>query len=156
MANGAKWEEEAGVEQEETKKANVIDITDLQAIRQAVLDNDDRVFETIEVPEWGVTLPLISLSMEKRRNIRKAATKSRPGKGGQMVRETDAELLEIMFFIEGVRDHKTENQIFTKGDAKALEKKNSGAISRVASKIMEMSGLNAEDADEEMEELKND
>ncbi|MFW6002305.1 MAG: hypothetical protein ACOCQD_03110 [archaeon] len=123
----------------------------VEDIRKKILESDDRVFDSVVVPEWGgVEVPTISLSMQQRKRVRQKAIRVKED-GSYNV---DTETMQIQAMIEACKDHKTEKQIFTQGDAKTLWEKNSNAVAKVAQKILADSGMSA-DGDEQVDEAKN-
>ena len=100
---------------------------------------EDFNYADVECPEWGGTVRVRSLSGGQRSVITQRI----------QVKETDEleELLTVMGVVneDGAR-------IFTNKDIEALKKKSNAPISRIAKKIMEISGIG--NADEAVNEAK--
>ena len=67
-----------------------------------------------------------------------------PGAGGEVsFADMDPEQLEVAILINNVKDL-DGNPVFTKEDAAELMKKNSAITTRIASKVLELSGMTPE------------
>ncbi len=100
---------------------------------ESILSAEDFQYADVEIPEWGGTVRVRSLSGGQRSVITQKV----------QARETDdlEELLVVMACV-----NEDGNRIFTNQDIPALKKKSNAAISRIAKKVMEVSGIGAEQA----------
>lgn len=109
----------------------------VEAIRAA----SDMETLDIEVPAWGGTVKVKPLSMAERRSVRQAASRPRKQPDGSWGTEIDAEELELEALVQGCIEPR-----FDRGDKDWLrEEKSAGAINRVATRVLELSGLGGDD-----------
>ena len=100
---------------------------------ESILKDEDFSYAELEIPEWGGSVRLRSLSGGQRSII------------NQRVQARDLENLEEMLTVMGCVDE-DGNRIFTNKDIDALKKKSNAPITRIAKKIMEISGIGTETA----------
>lgn len=100
---------------------------------ESILKAEDFSYAELEIPEWGGSVRLRSLSGGQRSII------------NQRVQARDLENLEEMLTVMGCVDE-DGNRIFTNKDIDALKKKSNAPITRIAKKIMEISGIGTETA----------
>lgn len=94
----------------------------------SILTAEDFSYADVDVPEWGGTVRVRSLSGGQRSIIT------------QRVRDNNTEDLEELLIVMACVNE-DGGRIFTNQDIPALKKKVNSAISRVAKKIMEISGI---------------
>lgn len=112
--------------------------------REDILAKKDIVEEEVEVEQWGGSVMVKSLSGKERARVVDECTNK---KGKYITTKLYPALL-----VAGCVEPR-----FTAEDADALNSKNSGALETVAKVIMRLSGIQADDLDdeEEGEEEKN-
>lgn len=98
--------------------------------RDDILAADDRVVESVEVPEWGGTVYVRSLTREEIRPFTDAGDEMAVGM-----------LVSVTVCDEDGRP------LFTDDDVPALEKKSVRALNRVLEKAMEVNGLGSAQAE---------
>lgn len=101
--------------------------------REMILNAKDLHTEPFEIPEWGVTVKIKSMTVSKRNQLLKDSAND---KG-----EVDHEKLFPILLITALVDAETEEPIFAATDRDAINEKNVGVVERVAKKIMEVCGL---------------
>lgn len=95
---------------------------------ESILAAEDFCYADVECPEWGGVVRVRSLSGGQRSLIT------------QRVQAQDTDELEELLTVMGVVDE-DGNRIFTNKDIDLLKKKSNTPISRIAKKIMEISGI---------------
>lgn len=106
---------------------------------EAILSADDFIFADVECPEWDGDVRVRSLSGGQRSIIT------------QRLKDGDNENLEELLCVMCMVDE-DGNRIFSNKDVDALRKKSNAPISRIAKKIMEISGIG--DSSEAVDEAK--
>lgn len=104
--------------------------------KEAILKADDRLFSTVEVPEWGGEVRIQSLSGAER--DRWEASLAKVGKDGQPqpnLVNMRARLVALAIVDEAGK------RVFTDNDVLALGGKGSRALQRVFSAASELSGI---------------
>lgn len=104
--------------------------------REQILGAKDITQEEVFVKEWGGSVLVQSLSGAKRAAILKVAMSDK-GK-------IDTGKLYPLLMVEGVAEPK-----FEKADVDALNEKNSGALETVCKVVMRLSGISADDLEDE-------
>lgn len=107
-------------------KANGTAYLTLDDIRNAV----DVKEEDVETPEWGGVVRVRGLTKKAEMSLR-ARAKSGPDPG-----DIDAELLEMLFLVEGMIEPRA-----TDDDIAMLKEKNGAVVNRVLRRIMDLSGI---------------
>jgi hypothetical protein len=102
--------------------------------RESILSIKDITQEEVTIPEWNGTVLVQSLSGKKRSEIMDACM----DKNGKL---TTGKLYPALI-VAGCVDPE-----FSKGDAEALNEKNSGALERIGKAVMRLSGIAADDLD---------
>lgn len=97
----------------------------------AILAAEDFNYTDVECPEWGGSVRVRSLSGGQRSVIT------------QRVQDKNLDDMEELLVIMACVDE-DGNRIFTNKDLAALKKKSAAVISRIAKKIMELSGIGNE------------
>ncbi len=110
------------------------------SIRDQILEAQDIGKQTVEVPEWGVTIEVRGMTALERTRLMDLAFDA----GGQLNLQT----IYPEIVIATCFDPETGMQIFTPQDKDALLSKSSVALDRVAIVGMSLSGFTAESADE--------
>jgi len=116
-------------------------------LRTKILEASDIKKEKMFIPEWDVEILVTAMSLQDRKRLRESAARSGkmvPGAGGEVsFADMDPEQLEVAILINNVKDL-DGNPVFTKEDAAELMKKNSAITTRIASKVLELSGMTPE------------
>lgn len=102
-------------------------------LRTAILSADDITTEPVEVPEWGCTLHVKSMTGSKRAEMLKSAA----GEDGTM----DYARLYPQVVIATVTDPETGEYVFTANDQDALNLKSGAVLERLAQAGMKISGM---------------
>ena len=106
---------------------------------ESILMAEDFIFDDVDCPEWGGMVRVRSLSGGQRSIIT------------QRVKDGATEDLEELLCVMGCVNEDGV-RIFTNKDVDALKKKSNAPISRIAKKIMAISGVG--DVEESVEEAK--
>ena len=93
----------------------------------AILQAEDFVYDDVECPEWGGTVRIRSLSGAQRVTLRKAIDNGN---------DNVDEMLCVMAIVDD-----DGNRIFDQKQIAELSRKNTKAISRVAIRVLEISGM---------------
>ena len=101
---------------------------------ESILAAEDFKYADLEIPEWGGLVRIRSLSGGQRSII------------NQRVQEKNTEDLEELLVVMACVNE-DGGRIFTNQDIPALKKKANSAITRIAKKIMEISGIGNEAAE---------
>lgn len=106
--------------------------------RQRVLDSivaaDDLVTETVDVPEWGVTLTLRTPTLlERARMVARFVDGDAP--------TTDLSEMYPALLIATCVDPDTGGPLFTEADADLIRSKNGTVVERVAQVALRMAGM---------------
>jgi hypothetical protein len=109
-------------------------------LRQAIFSADDITKELVEVPEWGVTVQLRSMTAAERAGMTEAAST----KGDKV----NISLMYALCVIATVYDPTTGLPIFTANDKEAILSKSGVVIERLATKALGASGLADKAVDE--------
>lgn len=110
-------------------------------IRSRILEADDLPIETVECPEWGLSLKVRTLSGTERDEWENRVIAARAGKG------LDLRGIKIMLVQLTVVDDDGQ-QVFTPADRAALNGKSSRAIDRLFQVAQRLSGLTNDDVQE--------
>ena len=114
---------------------------------ESILQSEDFAYDEVDCPEWGGTVRIRSMSGAQRVTLKKAIEQ------GQ--NDID-EMVCVMCIVDA-----DGNRIFNRSQIGELGKKNTKAISRVAKRIVEISGLrdpekSVKDAEKNSEETENE
>ena len=109
-------------------------------LREAIFSADDITKELVEVPEWGVTVELRSMTAAERAGMTEQASRN-----GDKI---DIKLMYALTIIATVYDPETGLPIFTDQDKEAILSKSGSVIERLATKAMGASGLSEKSVDE--------
>lgn len=105
-------------------------------LREKILASQDIQQETIEVPEWGCSLLVKSMTGKERSFLFTTAIDSK----GKL----DFEKAYPIILIASVFDPETGEKVFGAADMDVLNSKNAAAMERVAKVAMRLSGLDSE------------
>jgi hypothetical protein len=109
--------------------------------RDQIIAADDREFDTVDVPEWGGTVRLSSITGGQRDEYEAGLIDER-GKDRRMnLRNARAKLLVLCIVDE------TGAPMFTREDIGRLSRKNAKPIDRLFDRCRELCGLTQEDVD---------
>ena len=112
--------------------------------KQAVLQAQDVVKEQIEVPEWGGSVLVRSITAAERGQIEAAAARFKENKGKD---DSFARNFTVKFAAMSMCDEKGE-RLFKDEDLAALAQKNSAVIARIAEAAQRLSGFTSADVEE--------
>jgi len=110
-------------------------------LRAKILEAGDIKKEKMFIPEWDVEILVTAMSLEDRKKLRESASTKLTPEG--TFADMDPEQLEVAILINNVKDL-DGNPVFTKEDATELMKKNSAVTTRIATKVLELSGMTPE------------
>jgi len=111
------------------------------SLRDRILAADDIGKDVMEVPEWGCSLEVRTVTAGERSKMIKAALTDE----GTL----DTVSLFPMLIISSCFDPDTGEQVFGPDDLAALQGKSAAAVERIGQKAMEMSGMTSEAVDAE-------
>lgn len=103
---------------------------DVKALRDKVLASDDIKFDEVFVPEWDVTLPVKTLSASEMKKVMKY--------------QDDSIRMMILAVLYGCKTKEGEAVFDEKDLAQFEANKAFGPITKVASKVLELSGFDEE------------
>lgn len=103
-------------------------------LREAILDRDDLPRVAVEVPEWGVSLFVRTLTAGERERFEWSYASKTPGLRA---------LLAVMTCVD-----ETGMPVFTQADAKTLETKSGKALARIWDAALALNFGSAKDIDE--------
>ncbi len=116
------------------------------ATREGILGSTDLKTEAVEVPDWGCTVNVHTLTGNERDAWEERCVKARDGKkdkGGKL----DLRLLKAKLVIASVRND-DGSPLFSENDAEALNKKSAKCISDLSEVCQRLSGLSDKEAEE--------
>ena len=111
-------------------------------IRDTILNADDVTYETVEVPEWGVTVAVKGLTIAEQQRFMRTVRK-RTGRESDY--QVDRDKFQIQLIIATVVDVDTHETIFEAADADALNAKSAKAASRLYEVASRLSGFSSDD-----------
>lgn len=118
-------------------------------LRERIFSKNDRNSESLEIPEWGETVEIRSMSAKLRNGYIDLVMEQ------GLDKESDAGkvgLAMIPFLpqlvLEGVYDPVTGEKVFQEGDLPQLLEKSGEVIERIAHKVIALSGLGEKAVDE--------
>jgi hypothetical protein len=113
----------------------------MSSLSQAIFAVNDITSETVEVPQWGVTVLVKSMTALDRAKMIGNAVESA---GGQLnLQEVLPDMVILCTF-----DPETGERVFLDSDRDALMAKSAGAIETIATVAMRLSGLTETAVDE--------
>lgn len=107
-------------------------------LRDQILLSDDMEYEEVEVPQWGVTVLVSSLSASERAKLMWRARDRDTG-------DINIEELYALLFVHTVRDPEDQGLLFTEKDIPKLNEKNGAALEVVCGVAARLAGLDQED-----------
>jgi hypothetical protein len=111
------------------------------SLRETIFGADDITKELVEVPEWGVTVEIRSMTAAERAGLTEASTAGNANK-------IDISLMYALCVIATVYDPESGLPVFKKGDEAAILSKSGSVIERLATKAMGSSGFTDTAVDE--------
>lgn len=112
--------------------------------KQAILQAQDVVKEQIEVPEWGGSVFVRSITAAERGQIEAAAARFKENKGKD---DSFARNFTVKFAAMAICDEKGD-RMFADADLAQLALKNAAVISRIAEVAQRLSGFSKNDMEE--------
>lgn len=110
--------------------------------KDQILDAEDRKTEDVEVPEWGGTVRVISLSARERDAFEQSCVKFKGKK-----REENLDNIRARLSALTMVDVNNE-RLFTDAEAEALGRKSAAALDRVFMAAQRLNGMTDEDVEE--------
>lgn len=110
------------------------------ALRERILASDDLTSESVEVPQWNVTVEVRSMTGRTRSRLLKKAVQE----DGTL----DLERLYPELVIATAHDPETGTPLFNADDQDALLEKNGAALEVIAQAAMRVSGIGSKAVDE--------
>jgi hypothetical protein len=111
------------------------------SLRDRIIEADDIGKELLEVPQWGITLEMRTMSAIQRSRMLQICTTDDGA--------VDLDQLYPMLCIATVFDPESGEQVFSEEDIGVLQEKSAAALEFVATRAMEMSGMTAKAVDDE-------
>lgn len=111
-------------------------------IRDTILKADDATYETVEVPEWGVTVAVKALTIGEQQRFMRTVRK-RTGRESDY--QVDRDKFQIQLIIATVVDVDTHEPVFEAADADALNAKSAKAAARLYEVASRLSGFSSDD-----------
>jgi len=109
-----------------------------------ILQARDVVIEAIEVPEWGGTVYVRSISAAERGLVEEGAAKFKENKGKN---DSFARTFTVKMASMAMCDE-SGKRLFEEKDVIALQQKNAAVISRIAEVAQRLSGFSKQDIEE--------
>lgn len=116
------------------------------SLRDQIVAADDRTARAIEVPEWGVTVELRSMTAGQRVSMFSDAYDANTG-------QTDLRVLYPKVIVSCLFDPKTKEPIFTEADSEIVMGKAGNVIERLALDALNLSGMDSAAVTEAGKEL---
>lgn len=110
--------------------------------KDQILDAEDRKTEDVEVPEWGGTVRVISLSSRERDAFEQSCVKFKGKKREENLDNIRARLSALTMVDEN------NERLFTDAEAEALGRKSAAALDRVFMAAQRLNGMTDEDVEE--------
>lgn len=114
--------------------------------RAAILGAADTQYETVEVPEWGGSVRIKSLTAAERDQFEADSLQER-GKGKHRSVEVNMRNLRARLVVRCIVDA-AGKRVFSDLDAEVLGDKNAQVVTRIYEVAARLSGLTAEDMEE--------
>lgn len=118
--------------------------------RDDILSVDDKVFEDIEVPEWGGTVRVRGMSGQQRDDYEASIIQQNGNDRKVNLSNARAKLVARCLVDEGGA------LLFTSDDVRALGRKSARALERVFDKARELSGMSEQDVENLAENFGDD
>lgn len=115
---------------------------------QEILDADDAEYAYVDVPLWGGTVRLRTLTADEAMDFARLSSNSDGSMHGEM----------MVYLVEKTAVDEQGDQLFSKEQAKGLTKKNFRIFTELQDAALELNKLNPKDSEEKsaVEEEKND
>lgn len=110
--------------------------------KAAIFSQDDRKYEDVEVPEWGGSVRIRSLTGTERDEYEESLLSQRNGKAKAVLRNYRAKLVALSAVDE------SGAPLFDRADVMRLGNSNSAALDRLYEACQRLSGLSDEDIEE--------
>ena len=110
--------------------------------RDTILNADDTTYETVEVPEWGVTVAVKGLTIAEQRRFWRTVRK-RTGRESDY--QIDRDKFMVQLIIATAMDVDTHEPVFEAADADALNQKTAKAANRLYDVAARLSGFRDDD-----------
>ena len=111
------------------------------SLRDTILTADDLEESVEDVPEWDVKILLRGMTGKQRIRLVERVSAKGP----------DREFMYSDILIATALDPETQDLVFDPADREALAGKAGGVLERLALKVMKLSGVSVEDAEEEIQ-----
>lgn len=111
--------------------------------KDEILRARDVKIEQVDVPEWGGSVYVRSITAAERGQIEEAAAKFKESKG----KDSFARTFTVRFASMAICDE-NGNRLFDDKDIALLQQKNAAAIARIAEVAQRLSGFSAQDMEE--------
>lgn len=111
----------------------------MSSLRETIFSANDILSEAVEIPEWGVTVEVRTMTAADRTTLQTNST-SADGK-------VDMTKFMPAVVIATVHDPETGEPVFQQSDIPALLSKSGVVVERLAQKALQMSGMEASSAD---------
>lgn len=115
----------------------------MSSVRDLILDADDLDSETVDVPEWGVTIVLRAPSGSERAAMMRATV----SESGESKLE-DWSLLWPVALAMCAHDPSSGERVFTMDDVPALQEKSAAVLERLGDRCLALAGLKPDAVDE--------
>lgn len=113
-------------------------------LKDTILSADDIDREMVEVPEWGVTVEMRSMTIAERTYAMKSWSKPREDGEGT---EVDQEKFYPMLLAASIFDPETGEKVFDRAEVEKLGEKSSKVVERLAGVAIRLSGMGQGDVD---------
>lgn len=113
-------------------------------LKDTILAADDIDRELVEVPEWGVTIEMRSMSVGER--TRAMQSWSKPSEDGEGT-TVDQERFYPALLAASVFDPETGERVFDQNEVEKLNEKSSKVVERLAGIAIRLSGMGQGDVD---------
>jgi hypothetical protein len=118
--------------------------------RDAILNADDRRYDTVECPEWGGTVRLTSITGAQRDAYESSLIEERGNSRKANLRNARAKLIILTAVDEA------GTKLFTQDDLRDLGRKNAAPIDRLFDVARKLCGMSEEDVDKLTENFDDD
>lgn len=118
--------------------------------REAILDADDRKYDSVDCPEWGGTVRVRSLTGSQRDAYEASIIQTNGADRKMNLRNARAKFV-VLVVVDG-----DGRQLFSAEDVAALGRKNAAPIERIFDAGRKLSGMTQEDVDKLTENFGGD
>lgn len=113
-------------------------------LKGLILAKDDRKYESLYVPEWGLTVCMQSLTGEERERWQEGNRDMSDPRNPKIVTKD----FEIRLVIVSMVDPETKERVFGAGDVDMLRQKNGAAINRCFALAQKLGGIGEKEVEE--------